>query len=1116
MRLAVLMVATAFASSPAFAADQLKFGPPPGWVVPQSIPQQSTKAATAPMAILLNDSQIRFDDGKTTSFTEIALKVQSPEGLAAGNIAFPWQPSTDTVTVNKLHIIRDGKVIDVLKGGQTFTVARRETNMEAAMLDGTLTANIQPEGLQVGDIIDLAVTAEHLDPVMKGHVESLFGVWGSAPIELGHVTLSWNDRTNLSTRELLLPDPKRTRLDGFTVLDLTGKAVDPPILPKDAPARFRLGRGGEATDFSSWDDVAALMKPLFENASMVPAAGPLRDELESIRKIAKTSKQKTEMALALVENRVRYVALLMGTGGYVPESAETTWSRRYGDCKAKSALLVALLRELGIQAEPVLVSTTIGDALPGRLPMVSYFNHVIVRANVDGKEYWLDGTRTGDRDLEQVPVPEFEWGLPLVADAKLVPIVPKPLTKPQVETAINLDASAGVFAPAPFTAGQTFRGDSAIAVNAVYSKLSSEQLDQALRGYWHDKYDYVDIKTVSWTFDEKLLEGRLSMTGMAKIEWTDGWFYVPMSTIAYKPDFTRAEGPFHDAPFAVSFPDWEVTHVQVKLPDAFAEGQKIPPAVKETLAGIEYVRTASTDRSALTVESSERALQKEIAYKDALAAAPRLKALADDDVYLQLPAAYQPSQADIASMRAATPASADGFVQKGRVLASSGKLDEAIAAFSQALALDAQSADALAARANAYSSTQDFTAAERDTEALEKLRPGEAGTAVVRGYLEMARGHYDEAEKSFSRVLQSVPDNGYARLARAQARLEQGQSENALSDFNAVLAREPSNRDALSGRATAYHAVGEDDLALADTNSVLKEGKPDAPLRLLRANIFRHRGKHDLVVREAELLIEENPKSDFALVAAGKIFSAEGERSKAMDAMNRAIALHPYAYIYMNRSQVRAPTDYAGRMADVEEALKLEPNSADALEMKARLLMVRGKISDAIAAYDAALASDPADALNIRRERAVALYKDGKTAEAEKELVAIRAQSTKPQDLNSLCWDKATAGIMLESAVADCQEALRLRPDASNFKDSLGMALLRLGKLDEALRTYSEVIDKAHLAPSYMGRAFVYALKGDMQHAQADRAEALNRDRDVEAEFAEYGLVLSADQGQKK
>ena len=86
MRYTVILLAGAVAAaSPAFAADQLKFGPVPVWVVEQSVPRETTQATEAPVAQLLNDSQVRFEPGKITSFTEIAIKVQTPDGLSAGD-----------------------------------------------------------------------------------------------------------------------------------------------------------------------------------------------------------------------------------------------------------------------------------------------------------------------------------------------------------------------------------------------------------------------------------------------------------------------------------------------------------------------------------------------------------------------------------------------------------------------------------------------------------------------------------------------------------------------------------------------------------------------------------------------------------------------------------------------------------------------------------------------------------------------------------------------------------------------------------------------------------------------------------------------------------------------
>ena len=168
--------------------------------------------------------------------------------------------------------------------------------------------------------------------------------------------------------------------------------------------------------------------PLFRDAAVIPASGPLHDEVEKIRKASADPKKRTEQALQLVQERVRYVALLMGQGGYVPAPAETTWSRRYGDCKAKTALLLAILHDFGITAEAVVANAVAGDIIADRLPSIGMFNHVLVRAHIGGK---IIGSMARARvtPLDDIKVPDFGWGLPLVDNAQLVHIVPAPLQR---------------------------------------------------------------------------------------------------------------------------------------------------------------------------------------------------------------------------------------------------------------------------------------------------------------------------------------------------------------------------------------------------------------------------------------------------------------------------------------------------------------------------------------------------------------------------------------------------------------------------------------------------------------------------------------------------------------
>ncbi len=235
---AVLLAGSALWANPATAADSLKFGPPPAWVHPQEIP--IAKQSDAPVSILLDDQQIAFERGKVTVYNDGAMKIQNAQGLAAGNLSVVWQPATDTVTVNKLLIRRGDKVIDVLASGQTFTILRRETNLDAATLDGTLTATIQPEGLQEGDVVELATTTERSDPVLKGHVETILGGWDGLPVQSAHAMLEWPSTLRVNFRETAnLPVARRSSAGGVNILELSSQYVDPLVPPSGAPRGFR-------------------------------------------------------------------------------------------------------------------------------------------------------------------------------------------------------------------------------------------------------------------------------------------------------------------------------------------------------------------------------------------------------------------------------------------------------------------------------------------------------------------------------------------------------------------------------------------------------------------------------------------------------------------------------------------------------------------------------------------------------------------------------------------------------------------------------------------------------------------------------------------------------------
>src|ERR1700733_5257332 len=195
----------------AAASDQPRYEPPPAWVKPFEIPKPTTAGNGGTTRVLLEDSQDKFAADGLDSYWERAERIDTPQGLATmGNVAFDWNPDTENLLIHRVRIIRGDKIIDLLANGQKFIVLRRENKLEEAMLDGTLTAAIQPEGLQVGDILDIAVGYESRDPIQHGRSARILTM-PTAPTDLFAIRELWpNGETPRWRITTGLPQPKIT------------------------------------------------------------------------------------------------------------------------------------------------------------------------------------------------------------------------------------------------------------------------------------------------------------------------------------------------------------------------------------------------------------------------------------------------------------------------------------------------------------------------------------------------------------------------------------------------------------------------------------------------------------------------------------------------------------------------------------------------------------------------------------------------------------------------------------------------------------------------------------------------------------------------------------------
>lgn len=524
------LVATALFASLSQAAsaenDEIVIEPVPEWVVasePLAVPEDPQGAAF----FRQQDTIAHLTEDGAYSFQSQTIRILSSQALQAGNIAIAWNPAAGPAAVHSLKIRRGSRVIDVLEQS-SFEILRREDMLEQAMLTGMLTAVLQVPDLRVGDDLELSYTVPLHDPTLRDVSHGLLFLSEAPPQGRFRLRLSWEDGQEPSIR--LTDDFKQiaSRTDNAISLDFD----NPDIVsaPRFAPPRYAWNRVLEFSDFEGWSGVSSRFHQLYASASAVAPDSPLQEEIAIIAESHASDFDRMQAALKLVQQQVRYIYIGLNGGNLTPASAEETWQRRYGDCKGKTALLLALLAGLGIDAEGVLVSNAlVTDGLDTKLPNPALFDHIIVRATIDGETYYLDGTLPEVIEARPDPFLPYQWILPLSeTGSDPEELERNVLALPQEIGLFQIDASAGFDEPAKRVHTTISRGATALQEYLTLTSVSPSQLTAALQSNLAGSALWDNIEAVDYRFDRETQASILTITGTGPVDWendgSDGFF----------------------------------------------------------------------------------------------------------------------------------------------------------------------------------------------------------------------------------------------------------------------------------------------------------------------------------------------------------------------------------------------------------------------------------------------------------------------------------------------------------------------------------------------------------------------------------------------------------------
>ncbi|HSY18820.1 MAG TPA: tetratricopeptide repeat protein, partial [Candidatus Acidoferrales bacterium] len=147
-----------------------------------------------------------------------------------------------------------------------------------------------------------------------------------------------------------------------------------------------------------------------------------------------------------------------------------------------------------------------------------------------------------------------------------------------------------------------------------------------------------------------------------------------------------------------------------------------------------------------------------------------------------------------------------------------------------------------------------------------------------------------------------------------------------------------------------------------------------------------------------------------------------------------------------------------------QQALRLKPNFADAINNLGNALLQRGNVDDAIALFKKVLQIKPGYAEAINNLGNALFQKgnvDGAIAQYQQALEIDPGYAQADYNLGIALLQKGN----VDEAIAHYRQALKTRPDYTDAINNLGNALLQKGEVEAAVRQYEKLLQ---LKPDYL------------------------------------------------